>query len=81
MVFGLGIFIASVLTLLTPVVARTSKILFISLRVTEGIAQVRHLGRVYTNTFSYRIHRNCKLFFGFSPCIYTKTIKNDDHFH
>ena len=33
------------------------------------------LGPVYTNTFSYRFHRNRKLFFVSSTCIYTKTIK------
>ena len=30
---------------------------------------------VYTNTFSYRFHRNPKLLFASSPCIYIKMIK------
>ena len=38
-------------------------------------------GSVYTNAFSFRFHRNCKVFFAFSPCNYTKTIKNVDRFH
>ena len=43
MVFGCGILITSVLTLLTPIVARTSYILLIALRVAEGIGEVSNL--------------------------------------
>ena len=36
------------------------------------------LNLIYTNTFSYSFHRNRKLFFVFSTCIYTKTTENDN---
>ena len=40
-------------------------------------------GPVYPNTFLYRFDRNRKPFLASSssPCVYKKTIKNDDHFH
>ncbi len=39
-VFGIGILITAVLTVLTPIVARYSVKLFIALRVVEGIGEV-----------------------------------------
>ena len=41
MVFGYGVLVTSLLSLATPIVARTSYVLFIALRVIEGIGEVR----------------------------------------
>lgn len=40
LVFGVGVLVTSVLTILTPVVARISTPLLIALRVVEGLGEV-----------------------------------------
>ncbi len=42
-VFGVGILITAVLTVVTPFAARYSVNLFIALRIIEGLGEVRHL--------------------------------------
>lgn len=41
MVFGLGILVTTVLTLVTPVAARTNVWLMVAVRIVEGIGEVR----------------------------------------
>jgi len=55
-VFGVGIFLTAVLTLLTPIAARIGPAYMIGVRVLEGIGEVsviRNLRQIIISTFLY----------------------------
>lgn len=53
LVFGFGVLVTAILTLLTPVVARVSTPLLIALRVVEGLGEVRKLLLLHCVIYSY----------------------------
>ena len=60
--FGGGILLASILTMLTPVATRRSVYLLIALRILEGVAQVRY-NKCFTNSKNVIRHAQSESFF------------------
>jgi len=55
-VYGIGVAVTAIFTLLTPPLVNTSVYLLVAVRVIEGLFEVRHASRIYL-TFNYYVAR------------------------